>query len=161
MRHDNIIIYEKTCPFRSSDYKYISENKTSKGLSDMKRIAICDDNDLQREILAEMLRQYFRRIYQKVELVEYNSGDTLVADMEEDDLHVELIFLDIYMPGKNGIETAQKLRLLSCDAELVFLTSSTEHALESYEVKAAGYLVKPVEMNRLCALLNQILWGGC
>lgn len=126
----------------------------------MKRIAICDDNELQRGILAEMLKEYFRRIYQKVELVEYNRGDTLAADMEEDDLHVGLILLDIYMPGMNGIETARKLRELHCNAEIVFLTASSEHALESYEVQAAGYLVKPVDMDRLAALLNQILWGG-
>lgn len=126
----------------------------------MKRIAICDDNELQRGILAEMLKEYFRRIYQKVELVGYNSGDTLAADMEENELHVELILLDIYMPGMNGIETARKLRQFHCNAEIVFLTASAEHALESYEVQAAGYLVKPVDMDRLAALLNQILWGG-
>lgn len=124
----------------------------------MKKIAICDDNELQRELLSDMLREYFRRIYQKVDIIEYTRGDTLAADMEEDDLHVAVIFLDIYMPGMDGIETAKKLRALNCHAEIIFLTASEEHAVESYEVHAAGYLVKPLELERLSALLNHIFW---
>lgn len=124
----------------------------------MKKIAICDDNDLQREILHEMLNEYFHRIYQKAEIVEYGRGDIVAADMEDGDLDVSVIFLDIYMPGMNGIETARRLRELGCHAEIIFLTASSEHALESYEVEAAGYLVKPVDMERLSNLLNHIFW---
>lgn len=122
----------------------------------MKKIAICDDNELQREILAELLREYFRRIHHSVELVEYDSGETLAADMDDGDLGVELIFLDIYMDGMNGIDTAKRLRELNCSAEIVFLTASAEHALESYEVRASGYLVKPVSIGKLASLLNHI-----
>lgn len=126
----------------------------------MKRIAICDDSRLQREILAEMLKEYFRKIHQDVELVEYSAGETLADDMEDDDLHVELIFLDIYMGGMNGIDTAKRLRKLGCSAEIVFLTASSEHAIESYDVHASGYLVKPIGIDRLTVLLDHILGIG-
>lgn len=126
----------------------------------MKKIAICDDNELQRDILAELLNEYFRRIHQGVELIEYDSGETLAADMDDGDLHVELIFLDIYMDGMNGIDTAKKLRALNCSAEIVFLTASSEHALESYEVQASGYLVKPISIDKLTVLLDHLLGIG-
>lgn len=126
----------------------------------MKRIAICDDNEIQRQILAEMLKEYCFRIHQKVEIVEYSCGESLIADVEEKESDVELIFLDIYMTGVNGIDTAKKLRELGCDTEIVFLTATADYALESYDVRAGGYLVKPVNMSKLSVLLNHIFWIG-
>ena len=122
----------------------------------MKRIAICDDSEIERQIFSEMLKEYWRMLHRQVEIVEYNNGEALIADVEEDECHVELIFLDIYMTGINGLETARKLRKLNCSANIVFLTGTAEYALESYEVGASGYLVKPVDKKKLSALLNQI-----
>lgn len=122
----------------------------------MKKIAICDDNELQRQLLTELLAEYCRRIHQKIEIVEYNCGETLIADMEEEEFHAELLFLDINMPGMNGMETAKKLRTLNCDTEIVFLTITGEYALESYEVWAAGYLVKPISMGKLSSILHHV-----
>lgn len=124
----------------------------------MKRIAICDDNEIERLIIAEMLKEYCCEIQQEVELTEYSCGEQLIADIEEDECHVELIFLDIYMPGINGMDTAKKLRELHCDTEIVFLTGTTEYAVDGYEVGAVGYLVKPVGMKKLVTLLNHVFW---
>lgn len=123
-----------------------------------KRIAICDDNEIQREILEEMLKVYFRRIHAKAEILQYQSGEMLIADVEEELGDVELIFLDIYMQHLNGIETARKLRQLQCNAEIVFLTGTAEYAVESYDVRAAGYLLKPVDMDKLLPILEHIFW---
>lgn len=124
----------------------------------MKRIAICDDNEIERQILKEMLKMYSSRTHQQVELTEYSCGEQLIVDVEEDDCYVDLIFLDIYMSGINGMDTAKKLRALHCNAEIVFLTGTTEYAIEGYEVGAAGYLLKPVDMKKLVTLLNHIFW---
>ena len=78
----------------------------------MKQIAICDDSEIERQIFSEMLKEYWRMLHRQVEIVEYNNGEALIADVEEDECHVELIFLDIYMTGINGLETARKLRKL-------------------------------------------------
>lgn len=124
----------------------------------MKKIVLCDDNELQRKLLADLLQEYFRRNYQEAKIVEYDCGDALAADMEKADLYANVIFMDVYMPGMNGIETAKRLRELNCRSEIVFLTVSEEHAIESYEVQAAGYLLKPVSMEKLSAVLNHIFW---
>ena len=53
---------------------------------------------------------------------------------------MELLFLDIYMKELNGMETARRLRELECKVPIVFMTSSRDFAVESYEVHASGYL---------------------
>lgn len=58
---------------------------------------------------------------------------------------VDLVFLDIQMPGITGIEFA---RTISKRTLVIFTTAYTEYALDSYEVDAIDYLIKPVEAER-------------
>ena len=125
----------------------------------MKRIAICDDSKLQRQLLVETLKEYYRRNHEQLFLIEYDSGESLVLDVEEEECEVDLIFLDIYMPGMNGMDTAKKLRELKCTTEIVFLTATDDYALAGYDVQASGYLLKPIDMNKLTTLLRNIFWG--
>lgn len=67
------------------------------------------------------------------------------------------MFLDIYMDGIDGIETARKLRAFHSNILIIFLSSSREFALESYEVEASGYLLKPFQKSVLRSLLSRIL----
>lgn len=71
--------------------------------------------------------------------------DTLSAAAFLDDNNVDLIFLDIQMPGANGIEFA---KTVGSRTLVVFTTAYAEYALDSYEVDAIDYLVKPVKLNR-------------
>lgn len=56
----------------------------------------------------------------------------------------EIAFLDIYMPGENGVEIAQRLKSISPDTGIVFVTTSRDHAIDAFDIKALHYLVKPV-----------------
>lgn len=58
------------------------------------------------------------------------------------------------MPLLNGMETAHEIRKNDSVVKIIFLTSSPEFALESYDVKASGYLLKPTTYEKLCSLLN-------
>ncbi len=124
----------------------------------MKKIAICDDNALQRELLTEILQSFYRRSCEKLDIMEYDCGEALIMDVEEEEWEVDLLFLDIQMPGINGIETARRLRELECSTKIVFLTATADYALEGYDVQASGYLVKPVDQRKLCDLLQHIFW---
>jgi two-component SAPR family response regulator len=68
-------------------------------------------------------------------------SDASSASTFLDDNNVDLIFLDIQMPGTNGIEFAKTIgnKML-----VIFTTAYAEYALDSYEVDAIDYLVKPV-----------------
>lgn len=72
-------------------------------------------------------------------------GDALSAGNFMQSTPVDLVFLDIKMPGVNGIDFA---RTISSRTLVVFVTAYAEFALDSYEVDAIDYLVKPIEMTR-------------
>lgn len=61
------------------------------------------------------------------------------------------------MNGINGIETAKKLRSFDKDCLLIFTTTSTDHALEGFQVRATHYLVKPYTDKDLSALTEELL----
>lgn len=123
----------------------------------MKRIVICDDVEIERLLMKEILSEYFAEIHEEVSIIEYDSGEGMLADVQEGYLDMELLFLDIYMKELNGMETAKKLRKLDCRVPIVFLTASPDYAIESYEVQASGYLLKPFSEKKLKELLNRIL----
>ena len=76
----------------------------------MKRIVLCDDVELERQILKELLTLYFEEMGEEISVVEYESGEALIADAEEGFLEADLLFLDIFMKNMNGMETARRLR---------------------------------------------------
>ncbi len=61
------------------------------------------------------------------------------------------------MPALNGIELAKEIRSFDRAAQIIFLTSSPEFAVESYSVKASNYLLKPVSTELLAASLDELL----
>lgn len=67
---------------------------------------------------------------------------------------VDLVFLDVQMPGITGIEFA---RNISKDTLIIFTTAYTEYALDSYEVDAVDYLVKPIEFERFQKAVNKAI----
>lgn len=121
------------------------------------KIAICDDVEVERFVLKRQLMVYFQKNGGEAQIQEYESGESLLADIEDGYLWPDLIFLDIYMGALNGMDTARKLRKLGVKAPIVFLTASPDFALESYEVEASGYLLKPAEEEQTTALLHRLL----
>ena len=61
------------------------------------------------------------------------------------------------MNGTNGMKITRKLRDIQFKAPIIFLTAHADYAVESYEVYAAGYLLKPYDTNKLTLLLDEIL----
>lgn len=122
----------------------------------MFRIVICDDLSEERENILLSLRTGLAACDVPAEFVEYDSGNALLSAWENGDLDVNLIFLDIYMTGLNGVETARRLRNMGCRTDIIFLTTTPDFAIEGYEVEAAGYLLKPLEQQKLRSLLKRL-----
>ena len=110
------------------------------------RIAICDDLYNERNMIQSLLTS-IQNEEQKLEfnITQYEEGEALLMDMEENLSEFDLVILDIYMDGINGMETARKIRENDINIPIVFLTASPDFALESYDVNAFGYLLKPVK----------------
>ena len=115
----------------------------------MRKIAICDDSKLDRQLLKVAIQTYFENNEEEFKIFEYELGDNLL-----DDIEVELLFLDIIM---NGMKIARKLRDIQFKAPIIFLTAHADYAVESYEVYVAGYLLKPYDTNKLTLLLDEVL----
>jgi len=69
---------------------------------------------------------------------------------------VDLVFLDIHMPGDSGLALAQTLRTLPHPPSIVFVTAHAEHALSAFDLEAVDYLTKPVRLERLQAALQKV-----
>jgi len=103
------------------------------------RIAICDDEKEIRE-------QVKGRIgcCPGYEIVTYATGEELLAEGKRFDI----VFLDIQMPGKNGIETARAIRAFDREAVLIFVTGLKEYVFDAFDVGAFHYLLKPISKEK-------------
>jgi DNA-binding LytR/AlgR family response regulator len=104
------------------------------------RIAICDD---EREFITGFSR-IVDKLYRSLDMTidEFADGTQLLKSFSE--RRYDIVFLDIEMPKIDGITLARKLRELSEDVYIVFLTGHIEYAVKGYEVNALRYLTKPV-----------------
>ena len=96
------------------------------------RIAICDDELQCRQQTVQAIDECMRSIDILTDVFE--SGRDFLQAFQKNPY--DLVFLDIEMPETDGISLARKLRSLSRDVPIVFLTSHIEYALEGYEVNA-------------------------
>ena len=119
------------------------------------RIAICEDNEIHRDILEHLLNRYFSERPIHFELVPYQYGMNFLNDMEEG-AYFDMAFLDIYMEDTMGNQIAHQLRAMGYQGEIVFLTASSDFAIEGYDVDASGYLLKPLDYGKLEMVMDRI-----
>lgn len=118
-------------------------------------IAICDDDAVVLEQLSAAVESYAAERGISLRMKQFSDAAAMLeAARTEGFSHY---FLDIIMPGMDGIAAAQAIRSFDADAALVFLTSSNEFAWQSYQVHASDYLLKPVTQAQLFALLDRLL----
>lgn len=119
------------------------------------RIAICEDNEIHQDIIESLLNRYSSEQSIPFEIVPYSYGMNFIYDMEEG-AYFDIAFLDIYMGDILGIEIAHKLRAMDYKGKIIFLTASPDFAIESYDVDAEGYLLKPHSYEKLKMVLDRI-----
>lgn len=122
----------------------------------MIHIAICDDSKQERQILAALFKRYQELHATPFQIHIFQNGFSLL-DAIDQGKRFDITILDILMPGENGIEIARNIRASGTDTEIIFLTSSPEYAVDSYEVKAQNYLLKPVTEEKFFASIDSIL----
>ena len=105
------------------------------------QIAICDDEVSMVQILEEKIK----KLLPDAVIEKYLSGDELIASGSKPDI----LFLDIQMPGMDGMETAKMLRQDNEDIILIFVTAAEEYVFQAFDVGAFHYLVKPFSDEKL------------
>lgn len=129
-------------------------NKMDKGGCHM-RIALVDDDPQDLKYLKNEISRWAgeHHIPLAPAPCTYQSSEAFLGEFHKN--LYDIIFLDIYMPGINGMDTARKIRETDQGCRLIFTTTSFEFAAESYEVDSSYYLVKPYSYEKLALALSR------
>lgn len=122
----------------------------------MVKIAFCDDDLSVLKELCDLLERYCVDRNRAMEHKAYGSPLDLLSEMERGTRY-DILFLDILMPGENGIDTAAEIRSFDNNVKIIFLTSSSEFAVQSYAVGAYFYQLKPIWKESFFCLLDSVL----
>lgn len=119
------------------------------------KIALCDDDKTELRHLGTLLDHYQKMRSFPLEYQKYDNSFALAATAPKE--RYDLYLLDILMPSMTGMELAQTIRQFDRTAAIIFLTTSPDFAVESYTVKAANYLIKPIGMDAFCAAMDDVI----
>ncbi len=115
------------------------------------RIAVCDD-DPQEQV------QFLNALWgwDPSRVAERFSTGAALLEAARMSPPFSIVFLDIYLPGEDGMEVARELRKISPDTGLVFVTTSKEHAVQAFSLDALHYLVKPVTTEEITEAFRRL-----
>lgn len=117
------------------------------------KIAICDDDKGMQEILRRKIEEFCADAEMTYGIVCCDSGEEVLQQEPTPDI----LFLDIQMPGKNGMETARELCSRHSGTILIFVTALSEYVYDAFDVGALHYLVKPFSDEKLWEVLDRAL----
>ena len=115
------------------------------------RAAVCEDDRGERERLVQMVSESAP----DVTVEAFGSAEELLDAYYPGKFDV--ILLDIYMEGMTGIRALEKIRRIDTDVVAAIATTSQDFALESYRLRAARYLEKPVSGEEIADLLRYVI----
>ncbi len=121
----------------------------------MLRIACCDDDELQLEILADTLKKYAENRLLQLEVFPFQTGDELLeaAKMQPFDVYI----LDMLLPEMSGMEIATKLRLMGDENKIIVLSATVEYLSASYEADVFYYLLKPLDREKFAKIMDMVV----
>jgi DNA-binding LytR/AlgR family response regulator len=108
----------------------------------LQRIAICDDERKSIDRLRMQIEKFADDMGIGVHIEEYTSGENLMFYWDDVKAQADILYLDIHMPGIDGIAVAEKLRKLGCTSEIIFYTKSLPEVFDAFDVDAFHYIIK-------------------
>ncbi len=118
------------------------------------RIAVCDDDAAELARTETLLKEFRARRPDLAAGVTVFPSALGLLDALGTGSDFDIYLLDVLMPGKNGIEAGKELRGLGRDGAIIYLTTSPDYAVDSYQTQAFYYLLKPVDRDRLFQVLD-------
>lgn len=122
------------------------------------RIAICDDEISQIKNISDYLTRFSIKTDTEFQIERFTSGNELLKKYYNEKSPFDILFLDMEMPGRNGIETAEEIRRIPDRNVLIaFITSYPEYMQDSFDVQASQYFTKPVSYELFEQKLEKML----
>ena len=120
---------------------------------EMIKIAVVEDDLADRNQLVESLNQYAQEKNIAMTLEVFSDGEKFL----EENRRYALVFMDIEMPGRNGIDIARAMREAGREEILILVTNMVQYAIYGYAVKAVDYIMKPVAYEQLALKMPEFL----
>ncbi|MCI5614320.1 MAG: LytTR family DNA-binding domain-containing protein [Agathobacter sp.] len=118
------------------------------------KIAICDDSDVDREYVTNMVKRWAESLGYLVQLDTFSTAEGFLFHYEEEKDY-DILLLDIEMGDMDGVTMAKHLRKENDTVQIIFITGYSDYISEGYEVAALHYLMKPVKEEKLCSVLER------
>ena len=118
-------------------------------------VAIVEDEQVHQDTLKAFLKRYQEENNVSFHIDLFGSPILLLENYKS---VYDLIFMDIQMPGMNGMDAARRLRAMDQKVLLVFVTNLAQYAIEGYEVAAMDYILKPLQYFSFAMKLTKALW---
>lgn len=122
----------------------------------MIKLAFCDDEESELKEICRLLDLYRQEHDCKIDASAFQSPIELLTEIEHG-TQFDILFLDVLMPGETGIDVAAEIRHYDDSAKIIFLTSSSEFAVQSYTVGAYFYQLKPISKECFFHLMDSAL----
>lgn len=122
----------------------------------MTKVAFCDDSSAVLNELQGLFNQYCISRGEKMTCAMFHSPLELLHAVEHG-TRLDILFLDVMMPGEDGINAASEIRKFDKNVKIIFLTSSAEFAVQSYAVGAYFYQLKPIWKESFFRLMDSAL----
>lgn len=122
----------------------------------MLRVAICDDDRESLDQLCRLLEEYRGAHLPELRYTPFSGAFGLLSAIECGQ-RFDLAILDVLMPNTNGIQAAEEIRRRDEEMEIVFCSTSREYAVDSYNVRARNYILKPIDRRKFFAVMDQVI----
>lgn len=106
------------------------------------RVVICDDDAPMREYYTELIRLIAEQKELSVTIDEYEKAEQLLFALSDKQDPPDIAFLDVFMPGDNGISLGTQMRKAGFIGSIIYLTRSKDHMLPAFDVGASNYIIK-------------------
>lgn len=120
----------------------------------MYQFVIVEDNPTSSKKMKSFLEQHARANHYEIKVTVYSDAESF---LENACSMYDLVFLDIQLPGKNGMETARIVRERGLSFLIIFVTNLAQFAVNGYEVDALDFIIKPVSQPQLSMKLQKAL----
>ena len=118
------------------------------------KVAVCDDSDADRRYIMNMVRSWASAAGHEVQIDGFPSAESFLFRYAGESDY-DILLLDIEMGAMDGVTMAKELRKSNDTVQIIFITGYSDYISEGYEVAALHYLMKPVNEEKLCLVLDR------
>lgn len=119
-------------------------------------VAIIEDEGVHAELTSGYVRDWAGKRKIKCRISKFADAESFLFEWEENRVW-DVLFVDIQMPGLDGVELAREIRKQDSRVAIIFTTGITDYMQEGYEVAALHYLIKPIEAEKVEACMERII----